>query len=153
MKGEMMSKEMMGSPSTRRGKASREHSVHFPDSLMTEQEKGGSAGEAEVDTVDLGRKGGSEGEREEQEELERLRSQMQQRERRDSLELVKEVPTFTLTDLTCLLNVSIFRIPFYSHLGTLSEKKTGLCGENFQTGGRGHNFWGVVRILIVKAKV
>ena len=44
VKGEMISKEMMGSPSTRRGKASREHSVHFPDSLMTEQEKGGSAG-------------------------------------------------------------------------------------------------------------
>ena len=92
-------KEMMDSPSGRRGKSSREHSVHFPDSLMAEQEKG-SAVEAEVDTVDLGRKGeskevgGGVGEREEKEELERVRSQMQQRERRDSLELVKEVLHF-----------------------------------------------------------
>ena len=143
VKGEMTSKEMMGSPSTRRGKTSREHSVHFPDSLMTEQEKGGSAGEAEVDTVDLGRKGGSEGEREEQEELERVRSQMQQRERRDSLELVKEVPTFTLTDLTCLLNVSIFRISFYSHLETLSEKKRDYVGKISKQGGGDIIFWGL----------
>ena len=100
VKGEMISKEMMGSPSMRRGKTSREHSVHFPDSLMTEQEKG-SPGDAEVDTVDLGRKGRSkeEGEREEQEELERVRSQMQQRERRDSLELVKEVPHFSISQM------------------------------------------------------
>merc|ERR1712083_717230 len=70
--------DTVGSPATRRGKTSREHSVHFPDSLVTEQE------EAEVDTVDMGRK-------KEKEELERLRSQMQHRERRDSLELVKEV--------------------------------------------------------------
>ena len=79
----------VGSPATRRGKTSREHSVHFPDSLVTEQE------EAEVDTVDMGRKEESAsdtGEKEEKEELERLRSQMQHRERRDSLELVKEVP-------------------------------------------------------------
>ena len=75
----------VGSPATRRGKTSREHSVHFPDSLVTEQE--------EVDTVDMGRKEESDtGEKEEKEELERLRSQMQHRERRDSLELVKEVP-------------------------------------------------------------
>ena len=143
VKGETTNKEMMGSPSTRRGKTSREHSVHFPDSLMTEQEKGGSAGEAEVDTVDLGRKGGSEGEREEQEELERVRSQMQQRERRDSLELVKEVPTFTLTDLTCLLNVSIFRISFYSHLETLSEKKRDYVGKISKQGGGDIIFWGL----------
>ena len=75
-------RSMVGSPATRRGKTSREHSVHFQDSPLTEQE--------EVDTVDIGRK-----EREESfedlEELERLRSQMQQRERRDSLELLKEV--------------------------------------------------------------
>ena len=73
---------MVGSPATRRGKTSREHSVHFQDSPLTEQE--------EVDTVDIGRK-----EREESfedlEELERLRSQMQHRERRDSVELLKEV--------------------------------------------------------------
>ena len=75
----------VGSPATRRGKTSREHSVHFPDSLVTEQE--------EVDTVDMGRKEESDtGEKEEKEELERVRSQMQHRERRDSLELVKEVP-------------------------------------------------------------
>ena len=76
----------VGSPATRRGKTSREHSVHFPDSLVTEQE--------EVDTVDMGRKSeeaSDTGEKEEKEELERLRSQMQHRERRDSLELVKEV--------------------------------------------------------------
>ena len=79
----------VGSPATRRGKTSREHSVHFPDSLVTEQE------EAEVDTVDMGRKEESAsdtGEKEEKEELERVRSQMQHRDRRDSLELVKEVP-------------------------------------------------------------
>ena len=93
-----MRKEMMGSPLGRRGKTSREHSVHFPDSLMVEQEKG-SPVEAEVDTVDLGRKGeskevggGGVEEREEKEELERVRSQMQQRERRDSLELVRRSP-------------------------------------------------------------
>ena len=94
VKGEMR-KEMVGSPSIlRRGKTSREHSVHFPDSLMAAEQERGSSGEAEVDTVDLGRKGGSNGEArggEEEEELERLRSQMQHRERRDSLELVKEV--------------------------------------------------------------
>ena len=39
---------MVGSPATRRGKTSREHSVHFQDSPVTEQE--------EVDTVDIGRK-------------------------------------------------------------------------------------------------
>ena len=75
-------RSMVGSPATRRGKTSREHSVHFQDSPLTEQE--------EVDTVDIGRK-----EREESfedlEELERLRSQMQHRERRDSVELLKEV--------------------------------------------------------------
>ena len=93
MKGEI-SKEMMGSPLRRRGKTSREHSVHFPDSLMTAEQERESSGEAEVDTVDLGRKGESNGEAvggQEKEELERLRSQMQHRERRDSLELVKEV--------------------------------------------------------------
>ena len=80
--------DTVGSPATRRGKTSREHSVHFPDSLVTEQE------EAEVDTVDMGRKEDCEdsGEKEEKEALERVRSQMQHRERRDSLELVKEVP-------------------------------------------------------------
>ena len=78
----------VGSPAPRRGKTSREHSVHFPDSLVTEQE------EAEVDTVDMGRKKESEeaSDTGEKEELERVRSQMQHRERRDSLELVKEVP-------------------------------------------------------------
>ena len=78
----------VGSPATRRGKTSREHSVHFPDSLVTEQE------EAEVDTVDMGGKEESEeaSDTGEKEELERVRSQMQHRERRDSLELVKEVP-------------------------------------------------------------
>ena len=99
---EEMEKEMVGSPSIlRRGKTSREHSVHFPDSLMTAEQERGSSGVAEVDTVDLGRKGRSkeEGEREEQEELERVRSQMQQRERRDSLELVKEVPHFSISQM------------------------------------------------------
>ena len=80
---------MMGSPATRRGKTSREHSVHFQDSPVTEQE--------EVDTVDIGRKEVLDTKKEVEEsfedleELERLRSQMQHRERRDSLELLKEV--------------------------------------------------------------
>jgi len=88
---EEMEKEMVGSPSIlRRGKTSREHSVHFPDSLMTAEQERGSSGVAEVDTVDLGRKGEAV-DGGEKEELERLRSQMQHRERRDSLELVKEV--------------------------------------------------------------
>ena len=126
VKGEMISKETVGSPSTRRGKTSREHSVHFPDSLMTEEQEKGSPGGAEVDTVDLGRTGGSKEtamgggeEREEQEELERVRSQMQQRERRDSLELVKEVePTFPLTDhmfAECfyILDFILFSLPIH----------------------------------------
>ena len=87
---------MVGSPATRRGKTSREHSVHFQDSLVTEQE--------EVDTVDIGRKEVVDTKKEvldnkkeveesfeDLEELERLRSQMQHRERRDSVELLKEV--------------------------------------------------------------
>ena len=80
---------MMGSPATRRGKTSREHSVHFQDCPLTEQE--------EVDTVDIGRKEVLDTKKEVEEsfedleELERLRSQMQHRERRDSLELLKEV--------------------------------------------------------------
>ena len=80
---------MVGSPATRRGKTSREHSVHFQDSPLTEQE--------EVDTVDIGRKEVLDTKKEVEEsfedleELERLRSHMQHRERRDSLELLKEV--------------------------------------------------------------
>ena len=87
---------MIGSPATRRGKTSTEHSVHFQDSPLTEQE--------EVDTVDIGRKVVVDSNKEvldskkeveesfeDLEELERLRSQMQHRERRDSLELLKEV--------------------------------------------------------------
>ena len=85
VKGE---RSMIGSPATRRGKTSREHSVHFQDSLVTEQE--------EVDTVDIGKevvdtKKEVEESAEDLEELERLRSQMQHRERRDSVELLKEV--------------------------------------------------------------
>ena len=101
-----MRKEMVGSPSIlRRGKTSREHSVHFPDSLMTAEQERGSSGEAEVDTVDLGRKGESKGEGnggEDKEELERLRSQMQHRERRDSLELVKEVRLVSFLTKCCI---------------------------------------------------
>ena len=87
---------MVGSPETRRGKTSREHSVHFQDSPVTAQE--------EVDTVDIGRKevvdsnkevkdtkNEVEESSEDLEVLERLRSHMQHRERRDSLELLKEV--------------------------------------------------------------
>ena len=89
-------RSMVGSPATRRGKTSREHSVHFQDSPMTEQE--------EVDTVDIGRKEVVDSNKEvkdtkneveeysvDLEVLERLRSHMQHRERRDSLELLKEV--------------------------------------------------------------
>ena len=89
-------RSMIGSPATRRGKTSREHSVHFQDSPLTEQE--------EVDTVDIGRKevvdsnkevkdtkNEVEESSEDLEVLERLRSHMQHRERRDSLELLKEV--------------------------------------------------------------
>ena len=86
-------RSMIGSPATRRGKTSREHSVHFQDSPVTEQE--------EVDTVDIGRKEVVDSSKEvldskkesseDLEELERLRSHMQHRERRDSLELLKEV--------------------------------------------------------------
>ena len=96
---------MVGSLATRRGKTSREHSVHFQDSPVTEQE--------EVDTVDIGRKEVVDSNKEvldtkneveesfeDLEELERLRSQMQQRERRDSVELLKEVgPCIALYDI------------------------------------------------------
>ena len=88
-------RSMVGSPATRRGKTSREHSVHFQDSPLTEQE--------DVDTVDMGKEVVDSNKEvldtqkdveesfEDLEELERLRSQMQHRERRDSVELLKEV--------------------------------------------------------------
>ena len=112
---EEMRKEMMGSPSGRRGKTSREHSVHFPDSLMAEQEKG-SAVEAEVDTVDLGRKGESKeveggvggGEGGEGGVGEGEESDAAEGEERQSGTGEEVPPPLLHSQMTCLLKFSLF---------------------------------------------